>query len=208
MENKKIEFSELSKMNSHQLVNLYNKYVDTEVFSPTLMKFYWHILSELRKRKIDCSRIARGNSIFYGPAFRCFLHRNKIYLQRDYSPQAGITLHFKDGRRWEFSVRTVFVDQPHVSIGDIYGNEVILLIIRHDHLQTHIDATGLKHHLIGGFDHRGDFTSMTMLNSNADGRYALLSQARTALVLRDGWELLKWDHIEFYEEKNPNLTKN
>ena len=208
MENKMIEPSELSKMNSHQLVNLYNKYINAEVITPNLSRIFRYILEELRSRKIDCSRISNGNSIFYGPAFRSFLHRNKIYLQREYYPQAGIMLYFKDGRRWEFSVRTFFVDQPHVSIGDINGNEVVLLIIRHDHLQTHIDATGLKHHLIGGFDHRGDFTSMTMLNSTSDGRYALLSQARTALILREGWELLKWDHIEFYEERNHHLNKN
>ena len=199
MENKKIELSELKNFNSHQLVNLYNKNVDPEIMSHGRSKFLWYIVAELKQRDIDCSAIAEGNHISFGPTYRSFLHRQKIYRQFAVSPETRIRLHFKDERIVEFNVKTLFVVTPNVSLSTYTCADPLLLIIRHDHLQTHIDATGIKDSIMGTFDHSGNFMSMSVLNSTHQGSYGILSQARTAIVMPMGMDVLQWRWFEFLD---------
>jgi hypothetical protein len=197
---KSIVLSDLAGMNNHQLVNVYNRYVDSEVFPVSLGKLYWHIVDLLKKRGVDCSAITSGKNIHFGEQFRCFLHRSRIYLQADLTETSKIQLQFKTDKTHELlSAKVVFVDDANYSLQGHEGDEALLLILRHDHLQTHIDATGVKGKILLGFNNEGNFASLNILNSVEAGRFAILSQARTALVVPFSAELVQNGKVDYWD---------
>lgn len=197
---KSIVLSDLAGMNKHQLVNLYNQYVDSEVFPVSLGKLYWHIVDQLKQCGVDCSAITSGKTIHFGEQFRCFEHRERIYLQADLNETSRIQLHFKTDKKHEIlSAKVVFVDDANYALQGNLGEEALLLIMRHDHLQTHIDATGVKDKILLGFNNEGHFASLNILNSVEAGRFAILSQARAALVLPFNQDLIQGGKVDYWD---------
>lgn len=197
---KSIALSDLAGMNNHQLVNVYNRYVDSEVFPVSLGKLYWHIVDLLKKHGVDCSAITSGKNIHFGEQYRCFLHRSRIYRQADLNETCKIQLQFKTDKAHELlSAKVVIVDDANYSLQGHEGDEALLLILRHDHLQTHIDATGVKGKILLGFNNEGNFASLNILNSVEVGRFAILSQARTALVVPFSAELVQNGKVDYWD---------
>jgi hypothetical protein len=182
---KKFELNELSTMSAHQLANLYNQSIETED-KQTLHE----IQKEFIQRGVDSSVLLNENK-------SCFFHRNKIYLQEQFKEKSSIALHFKQSTtKLDIKVKVVFVTEPIISLKSFIDTDPILLVFCHNHLQTHIDATGINLFVLGGFNDEGNFSSMSILNSTEKGSFALLSQARISLLMPAGSEKLKWDYLE------------
>lgn len=197
---KSIALSDLAGMNNHQLVNLYNHYVDAEVFPVSLGRLYWHIVDQLKKNGVDCSVITHGSTIHFGEQFRCFLHRSRIYLQAELKETCTIQLQFKTGSAQQIiTAKPVVVDHANYMLQGNLSEVPLLLILRHDHLQTHIDATGIQGKVLLGFNDDGNFASFNILNSVEAGRFAILSQARTALVLPFNQELIQGSKVDYWD---------
>lgn len=195
---------DIQKKSSFQLVNYINQFLLIPETNLEQNDFYLNCTDELFRRGIDCSAMGNPEVVKKVPAYRYFLHRNKLYQERVYGEYLGVLLHFKDGKQWEFVVRVVYVDEPYVSIAGIQTISPILLVIRHPHQQTQIDATGMKHYLMAGFNDEGKFTSLTMLHNDTEAPYAVLSQARSAIMNLEGWDMIQWDYYEIWEKGMEN----
>lgn len=189
---------DLAGMTNHELVNLYNQYIGEEVMHLSIAKLIWHIVNVLKNRGVNCDAITHGTSIHYGKQFHSIIHRTKIYLSMNIQEKSNIRIHFKhDKAAQTIEVKVVQTSEANITLSHLIGELPVLVIFDHLHLQTHIDATGVQGKVLIGFNDDGKFESLNILNSIEAGRFAILSQARTALVLPFGWEKEKIEYWDF-----------
>jgi hypothetical protein len=164
--------------NDHQLVNAYNKELKS---GGSRVEVLTAILQELASRGIDIA----GEDPAHPEL--SFLMGDRLRSERDHYPSTEVKLIYRDASEVRVKVRTIFIDEPYVPLKKILqmgDGDPVLLIIRHDQLQTHIDASEVVDHRLAAFDHADLYTAISVLNSESTGTFGLLSQARTALVFR------------------------
>ena len=164
--------------NDHQLVNAYNKEIKSGEPHVEVLKA---ILQELASRGVDIA----GEDPAHPEL--SFLMGDRLRSERDHYPSTEVKLIYRDASEVRVKVRTIFIDEPYVPLKKILqmgDGDPVLLIIRHDQLQTHIDASEVVDHRLAAFDHADLFTAISVLNSESEGTFGLLSQARTAMVFR------------------------
>lgn len=189
---------DLAGMTNHELVNLYNQYMGEEVMHLSISKLLWHIVNVLKNRGINCDAITHGAVIHYGEQFHSILHTTKIYLSMKINEKSSICIYFKNDKAPQtIDVKVVQTNEANITLSHLIGELPVLVIFDHLHLQTHIDATGVQGKVLIGFNDEGKFESLNILNSVEAGRFAILSQARTALVLPFGWENEKIEYWDF-----------
>jgi hypothetical protein len=189
---------DLAGMTNHELVNLYNQYMGEEVMHLSIAKLLWHIVNVLKNRGVNCDAITLGTVIHYGKQFHSILHRTKIYLSMNIQEKSNIRIHFKNDKApLTIEVKVVQTSEANITLSNLIGELPLLVILDHTHLQTHFDATGIQGQVFIGFNDEGKFESLNILNSVEVGRFAILSQARTAFVVPFGWENQKIDYWDF-----------
>lgn len=189
---------DLSGMTNHELVNLYNQYMGEEVMHLSIAKLLWHIVNVLKNRGVNCDAITQGTVIHYGKQFHSIIHRNKIYLSMNIQEKSNIRIHFKNDKAPQIiEVNVIQTSEANITLSNLIGELPLLVILDHTHLQTHFDATGIQGQVFIGFNDEGKFESLNILNSVDVGRFAILSQARTALIVPFGWENQKIDYWDF-----------
>lgn len=189
---------DLAGMTNRELVNLYNQYIGEDVMHLSIAKLFWHIVNVLKNRGVNCDAITHGTSIQYGKQFHSIIHRTKIYLSMYIQEKSRIRIHFKNDKAAQtIEVKVVQTSEANITLSHYIGELPLLVLLDHTHLQTHFDATGIQGQVFIGFNEEGKFESLNILNSVEVGRFAILSQARTALVLPFGWENQKIDYWDF-----------
>ncbi|MEN9442308.1 MAG: hypothetical protein RLZ33_2385 [Bacteroidota bacterium] len=189
---------DLAGMTNHELVNLYNQYIGEDVMPLSIAKLLWHIVNVLKNRGVNCDAITHGTSIHYGKQFHSIIHRTKIYLSMKINEKSSIRIHFKNDKASQtIDVKVIQTSEANITLSHLIGELPVLVMLDHLHLQTHIDATGVQGKVLIGFNDEGKFESLNILNSVEAGRFAILSQARTALVLPFGWENEKIEYWDF-----------
>lgn len=182
----KNDFFGLSKMNDHQLVNRYNNDLGNNGWTSSRAKFHIELIEEFDRRGIDRTAIAKENIIHLSKEYKAFLLQKTIYLEKEHHPETQVVIHYSKGESVKLKVQTVFIDEPQISLKHHKKEMPLLVIVRHDQLQTHIDGSRIADHRLAAFDHRGDFTAISVLHSTSLGTFTLLSQARTALIYQPG----------------------
>ena len=189
---------DLAGMSNHDLVQLYNQKIGEEVMHVSIGKLLWHIVNLLKQRGVNCNAITHGTSIHFGEQFHSIIHQSTIYLSMNIKENSSIRIHFKNEKAaTTIEVKVVQTSDANLTLSHLIGELPVLLIFDHSHLQTHVDATGVKGQVFIGFNEEGAFSSLNILNSVEVGRFAILTQARTALVLPFGWENQKIESWEF-----------
>lgn len=189
---------DLAGMTNHELVNLYNQYIGEDVMPLSIAKLLWHIVNVLKNRGVNCDAITHGTSIHYGKQFHSIIHKSTIYLSMNIQEKSSIRIHFKnDNAPKTIDVKVVQTSEANLTLSHFIGELPVLVLLDHTHLQTHIDATGVQGKVLIGFNEEGKFESLNILNSIEAGRFAILSQARTALVVPFGWEKEKIEYWDF-----------
>ena len=189
---------DLAGMTNRELVNLYNQYIGEDVMHLSIAKLLWHIVNVLKNRGVNCDAITHGTSIHYGKQFYSIIHRTKIYLSMNIQEKNNIRIHFKnDKAAHTIEVKVIQTSEANITLSHFIGELPLLVLLDHTHLQTHFDATGIQGQVFIGFNDEGKFESLNILNSVEVGRFAILSQARTALVVPFGWEKEKIDFWDF-----------
>lgn len=191
---------DLAGMTNHELVNLYNQYIGEDVMHLSVAKLLWHIVNVLKNRGVNCDAITHGTSIHYGKQFHSIIHRTKIYLSMNIQEKSKIRIHFKNDKVAQtIEVKVVQTSEANLTLSNLIGELPLLVLLNHTHLQTHFDATGIQGQVFIGFNDEGMFESLNILNSVEAGRFAILSQARTALVVPFGWENVHHGGLESWE---------
>lgn len=191
---------DLAGMSNHELVQLYNQKIGEEVMHVSIGKLLWHIVNLLKQRGVNCDAITHGTSIHYGKQFHSIIHRTKIYLSMNIKEKSRIRVHFKNDKAAKtMEVKVVQTSEANITLSHLIGELPLLVLLDHTHLQTHFDATGIQGQLFIGFNDEGTFESLNILNSLEVGRFAILSQARTALVVPFGWENVHHGGLESWE---------
>lgn len=189
---------DLAGMTNHELVNLYNQYIGEDVMPLSIAKLLWHIVNVLKNRGVNCDAITHGTSIHYGKQFHSIIHKSTIYLSMNIQEKSSIRIHFKNDKAPKtIDVKVVQTSEANLTLSHLIGELPVLVLLDHTHLQTHFDATGIQGQVLIGFNEEGKFESLNILNSIEAGRFAILSQARTALVLPFGWEKEKIEYWDF-----------
>lgn len=189
---------DLAGMTNRELINLYNQYIEEDVMHLSIAKLLWHIVNVLKNRGVNCDAITLGTVIHYGKQFHSIIHRTKIYLSMNIQEKSNIRIHFKNDKApLTIEVKVVQTSEANITLSHLIGELPILVLLDHTHLQTHFDATGIQGQVFIGFNEEGKFESLNILNSLEVGRFAILSQARTALVLPFGWENQKFEYWDF-----------
>lgn len=189
---------DLAGMTNHELVNLYNQYIGEDVMPLSIAKLLWHIVNVLKNRGVNCDAITQGTVIHYGEQFHSILHKSTIYLSMKINEKNSIRIHFKNDKAPQtIDVKVIQTSEANITLSHLIGELPVLVMLDHLHLQTHIDATGVQGKVLIGFNDEGKFESLNILNSVEAGRFAILSQARTALLLPFGWENQKIDYWDF-----------
>lgn len=189
---------DLAGMTNHELVNLYNQYIGEDVMPLSIAKLLWHIVNVLKNRGVNCDAITQGTVIHYGEQFHSILHKSTIYLSMKINEKSSIRIHFKNDKASQtIDVKVIQTSEANITLSHLIGELPVLVMLDHLHLQTHIDATGVQGKVLIGFNDEGKFESLNILNSVEAGRFAILSQARTALLLPFGWENQKIDYWDF-----------
>lgn|SRR5574343_932885 len=191
---------DLAGMTNHELVNLYNQYIGEEVIPLSIAKLLWHIVHVLKNRGVNCDAITHGTSIHYGEQFHSIIHKSIIYLSMNIKEKSRIRVHFKNDKAAKtMEVKVVQTSEANLTLSNLIGELPLLVLLDHTHLQTHFDATGIQGQVFIGFNDEGTFESLNILNSVEAGRFAILSQARTALVVPFGWENVHHGGLESWE---------
>ncbi len=112
----------------------------------------------------------------------------------DYLTCNQIQLLYKNGEVNQFLIKTDLIENNYVSLNSTPCLDPLLLVVRHDKLQTHIDVSSLDRYLMIGFDEKRDIIGVTVLNSNANGSFFLLTLAKFILVISQR-ELTEWNGI-------------
>ncbi len=164
----------------------------------SIAKLLWHIVNVLKNRGVNCDAITQGTVIHYGEQFHSILHKSTIYLSMKINEKNSIRIHFKNDKAPQtIDVKVIQTSEANITLSHLIGELPVLVMLDHLHLQTHIDATGVQGKVLIGFNDEGKFESLNILNSVEAGRFAILSQARTALLLPFGWENQKIDYWDF-----------
>jgi hypothetical protein len=172
----------MSKLNNQQLLKSFNDDLEHADWTASRSEFHVEMTDELERRGIDSTKIRKDDKLQLSKDHQAFLFGNKICIEKEHSPETSIEIQYKNGEQVKLKVQTIFLDEAHFSLKNYKKEVPLFLIIRHDQLQTHIDATGLVDHRLAAFDQQTDFTSISILHSDSSGTFALLTQARFVLV--------------------------
>ncbi|OYU95798.1 MAG: hypothetical protein CFE21_11715 [Bacteroidetes bacterium B1(2017)] len=101
------------------------------------------------------------------------------------TPTVQLLFETKTGttKRVSYSISEQQVNQPLVSIKDVYVGKNLLLHITHNHLQTLLDLTDVSHVYVLGFDEHLAFVGVSIVGPKANAPFQLLNQSRFFLIL-------------------------
>ena len=93
-------------------------------------------------------------------------------------------IHLKNGKLYNmtFSVLSVLANNLQLKeISDKSGT--LLMLIRHEKIQTYIDVSGIENHLLLSFDDKKMFIGTTFCHSPLNKSFILASQAKFAILI-------------------------